>query len=139
MRDLGNDVQIDDKTDWKSALQIEECFVIPLGDPTTALTTGTNKAYFRMPFALTVTKVKATLFVVSSSGTPTFDINEGGTTIMSTNKLTVDASEKTSDTAATAAGVTDANLANDAEITIDCDVAGTGAQGAIVYIYGYRP
>ncbi len=81
--------------------------------------------------------MRATLTTVSSSGTPTFDINEGGTTILST-KLTVDASEKTSTTAAAAAVISDTSLADDAEVTIDVDTAGTGAAGAKIAIYVTR-
>lgn len=63
------------------------------------------------------------------------DINEGGTTVLST-KLTIDASELTSATAATAAVISDSALAADAEITIDIDTAGTGAKGLKVYLIG---
>jgi hypothetical protein len=110
---------------------------VAVSDETTAITTGTAKVTFRMPFAMTVTAVRASLAVASSSGLPTFDINEGGSTILST-KLTVDANEKTSTTAATAAVISDSALADDAEITIDIDVAGTGAKGAKVYLIGTR-
>jgi hypothetical protein len=65
------------------------------------------------------------------------DINEGGTTILST-KLTIDANEKTSTTAATAAVISDSALADDAEITFDIDVAGTGAKGLKVWLLGTR-
>lgn len=109
-------------------------WAIAASDLTTALTTGTNKAYFRMPYAATLVKVKASVLTVSSSGTPTFDINEGGTSVLGT-KLSVDASEKTSETAASAATITDSALARDAEITIDIDTAGTGTAGAIIYLY----
>lgn len=105
---------------------------------TTTLTTGNAKRTFRMPFAFTLTGVRASVSTASSSGLPTVDINEGGSTILST-KLTIDANELTSTTAATAAVISDANLADDAEITIDIDVAGTGAKGLKVYMYGYRP
>ena len=71
----------------------------------------------------------------SSSGLPTFDINEAGSTILST-KITIDANEKTSTTAATPPVISDTALANDAEITFDIDVAGTGAVGAYVYLIG---
>lgn len=111
---------------------------IALSDETTAITTGTNKATFSLPYAFYVTAVYATLNTVSSSGIPTVDINEAGTTIMSTNKLTIDASEKTSATAATAAGITDPSIAANAEIGFDIDVAGTGAKGLKVFIQGYR-
>ena len=86
---------------------------------------------------MTVTAVRLSLTTVSSSGTPTVDINEAGTTILST-KLSCDASEKTSTTAATAAVISDTALADDAEITIDVDTAGTGATGAKVWIIGTR-
>jgi hypothetical protein len=110
---------------------------IAISDETTALTTGTAKVTFRMPYAMTVTAVRLSLTTVSSSGTPTVDINEAGTTILST-KLTCDASEKTSTTAATAAVISDTALADDAEITLDIDTAGTGATGAKVWIIGTR-
>jgi len=115
----------------------EPPFIIAISDETTAITTGTAKVTFRMPYAYTLTAVRASLTTASSSGIPTFDINENGTTILST-KLTIDANEKTSTTAATLAVISDASLADDAEITIDIDVAGTDATGAKIYMYGYK-
>ena len=88
-----------------------------------------------MPFALTLTDIRASLTTASTSGLPTFDINEGGTSILST-KITIDENEKTSETAATAAVISDTALADDAEMTIDIDVAGTGAAGAKIYLIG---
>lgn len=110
---------------------------VAVSDEETALTTGTAKVTFRMPFAMTVTAVRASLTTASTSGTPTFDINEGGTSILGT-KLSIDANEKTSTTAASAATITDSALADDAEITVDIDTAGTGAKGAKVYLIGTR-
>ena len=115
----------------------KEVIAIAISDEETALTTGTAKVTFRMPFAMTLTAVRASLTTASTSGDPTFDINEGGTTILST-KLSIDANEKTSTTAATAAVISDTALADDAEITIDIDTAGTGAKGAKVYLIGRR-
>jgi hypothetical protein len=110
-----------------------ETWIIAVSDETTAITTGTAKATFRAPYACTVVAVFAELNTVSSSGTPTFDINEGGSTILG-NKLVIDASELTTDTAANAATITDNQLAAHASITIDIDTAGTGAKGAKVHI-----
>ena len=110
-------------------------FMIAVTGETATLTTGTAKITFRMPFALTLTDVRASLDTVSSSGIPTVDINEGGSTILST-KLTIDASEKTSTTADAAVVISDTALADDAEMTIDVDVAGTGAKGLKVYLIG---
>jgi len=112
----------------------QEVWIIPISDQTTSLTTGTGKFTFRVPYGATVTGVRASLKTASSSGIPTFDINENSASILST-KLTVDANEKTSTTAATAAVISDSTLVNDAEITIDIDVAGTGAVGGVIYIY----
>jgi hypothetical protein len=114
-----------------------EVFIVPVSDETTVITTGTAKVTFRMPFAMTLASVRASLNVASSSGLPTFDVKESGTTIFST-KVTIDASELTSTTAATPAVLSDTALADDAEMTINIDVAGTGAKGAKLYFIGAR-
>jgi hypothetical protein len=108
-------------------------------DETTALTTGTAKITFRMPYAMTVTSVRASLTTAQTSGsTFTVDINEGGTSILST-KLTIDNTELTSTTAATAPVVSDSSLADDAQMTIDIDTIGDGtAKGLKVTIIGTR-
>lgn len=115
---------------------------VPIGvacsDETTALSTGTAKATFRMPFAMTLTAVRANLATAQTSGSIfTVDVNEAGTTILST-KLTIDNGEKTSTTAATAAVISDSALADDAEITVDIDQIGDGtAKGLKVWLIGY--
>lgn len=115
----------------------QEVIAVAISDETTALTTGNAKVTFRMPFAMTLTAVRASLTTASTSGLPTFDINEGGATILST-KITIDANELTSTTAATQPVISDSSLADDAQITIDVDVSGTGAKGAKVYLIGRR-
>lgn len=113
---------------------------VAVSDETTALTTGTGKVTFRMPFAMTLTAVRASVTTAPTGSTIIVDINEDGSTIMTTNKLSIDASEKTSTTAATAAGITDTALADDAEITIDIDQVGSTIAGAglKVWLIGYR-
>jgi hypothetical protein len=113
---------------------------VAVSDETTNLSTGTAKATFRMPYAMTVTAVRASVNTAPTGSTLIVDINDGGTTIMATNKLSIDASEKTSTTAATAAGVTDTALADDAEITIDIDQVGSTipGKGLKVWIIGTR-
>ena len=108
-------------------------------DETTALTTGTAKITFRTPCAMTVTSVRASLTTAQTSGSIfTVDINEGGTSILST-KLTIDNTEKTSTTAATAPVISDSSLADDAEMTIDIDQIGDGtAKGLKITITGTR-
>jgi hypothetical protein len=119
---------------------IVEVIQLACSDETTALTTGTAKITFRMPFAMTLTDVRASLTGAgSTSGTTTVDINEGGTTILST-KLTIDFGEKTSTTAATPPVISDTALADDSEITIDIDAVTGGADetGLKVSLIGYR-
>lgn len=113
--------------------------IIAASDESTALTTGTAKVTFRMPFAMTLTGIRASLSTAQASGSIfTVDVNEGGSTILST-KITIDNTEKTSTTAATAAVISDSALADDAEITIDIDQVGDGtAKGLKVTLIGRR-
>lgn len=107
---------------------------IACSDETTAITTGTAKVTFRMPYAFTLSAVRASVTTAPTGSTIIIDINEGGTTILST-KLSIDASEKTSTTAASAAVISDTALADDAEITIDFDQVGSTIAGAGVKVY----
>jgi hypothetical protein len=117
-----------------------ESLIIPASDETTALTTGTAKVTFRMPYAFTLSAVRASVTTAPTGSTLIVDINEGGSTILST-KLSIDASEKTSTTAASAAVISDTALADDAEITIDIDQIGSTVAGAglKVTLIGVRP
>lgn len=112
--------------------------LVAASDESTAITTTGTKLTFRMPYAMTVTAVRASLGSACTTGTFTVDINEGGATILST-KITIDATEKTSTTAATAPVISDSALADDAEITIDVDNVGdsTGT-GLKVTLIGTR-
>ena len=104
-------------------------------DLITALTTGTGVAYFRAPHAMTVAAIRASLLTASSSGLVTVDVKKNGTTMFST-KITIDANEKTSTTAATPAVLSATAIADDDEITVNIDGAGTGAKGLIVAVIG---
>ena len=119
---------------------LPESFIVAASDETTALTVGTDKATFRMPYAFTLTAVRASLTTAgTTSGLTTIDIHESGTTILST-KITIDLTETTSTTAATAPVISDASLANDAEMTIDVDaISGGGTEAGLkVTLIGYQ-
>ncbi len=103
--------------------------LIAVSDETTALTTGTAKVTFRMPHKVTLTAVRASVTTAPTGAVLTVDINEAGVSILST-KLTIDATEKTSTTAAAAAVISDASLADDAEMTVDIDTVGSTIAGA---------
>jgi hypothetical protein len=117
----------------------EEAIIIACSDETTALTTGTAKVTFRMPYKFSLRSVKACVTTAPTGAVLTVDINEGGVSILST-KLTIDISEKTSTTAATPAVISDTALSDDAEITIDIDTVGSTVAGAglKVYLIGNR-
>jgi hypothetical protein len=114
-----------------------EAIMVCVTSETGAVASGAGKITFRMPYAMTLSSVKASLKTAQSSGNIlTVDINDGGTTILST-KLTIDNGETTSTTAATPAVISDTALAADAEITIDVDQIGDGtAVGLKVYLVG---
>jgi len=120
-------------------LGVEEVIIVSLSDETTNLTTGTAKASFHMPYAMTLYAVKATVNTAPTGATIVVDINEAGSTVLST-KLSIDASEFTSTSAATAAVISDAALASDALITFDIDQIGSSAagKGLKVTLYGKR-
>lgn len=113
-----------------------EVLLFALSDETTGLTTGT-KVTFRMPFAFTISQIRSSLTTASTSGLPTVDVKKNGTSVFST-LLTIDANEKTSQTAATAAVLSTTAVADDDEIAISVTVAGTGAAGLKVTIIGVR-
>ncbi len=105
-------------------------------DETTALTTGTNKVRFRMPYAMTLTAVRASLTTAQTGGSIiTIDINENGTSILST-KITIDDNETTSTTAAIPPVISDSALGDDSIITVDIDQVGTSPAGLKVWLLG---
>jgi len=114
---------------------------VACSDETTALTTGVAKVTFRAPYAFTLTAVRASVTTAPTGGTLlTVDVNESGTSVIST-KLTFDASEKTTVTAATPPVISDSAIADDAEITVDIDAVGSTIAGAglKVTLIGTKP
>lgn len=117
-----------------------ESLVIACSDETTALTVGTGKVTFRMPYAFTLVGLpRASLTTAQASGSIfTVNIKETGVTIFST-KITIDNTEKTTTTAATPPVVSDTALADDAEMTVDIDQIGDGtAKGLKVVLIGRK-
>lgn len=115
--------------------------VIPIAcsDEVTSLTTGLAKVTFRMPFAFTLSSVRASLTTAQSTGSIfTVNVRHNGTTVFST-KPTIDNTEKTTVTAVTASVLSTTSLADDAEIIVDIDQLGDGtAKGLKVYLIGTK-
>lgn len=126
----------DGQSEWQGPRRVVS---IQVTDPAgSAITTGDGKAYFRVPAELNgcnLVAVGAHVTTVSSSGLPTVQIaNVTQAVDMLTTKITIDANEKDSSTAATPAVIDTGNddVATGDELRIDIDVAGTGAKGLIV-------
>lgn len=118
----------------------EPLFIVAVGDETTALVTGDAKITFHAPMDFTLEDIIGGLSTVSSSGAITVDINKAGSTIFAT-KLTIDASEETSLTAAAYNFVSSAarvTFAKGDKVVVDLDGAGTGAKGLKLYFMGYK-
>jgi hypothetical protein len=117
----------------------QEVLPVACSDEGSILTTGT-KVTFRMPYAMLLTSVKASLTTAQTSGSIfTVDVKANGSTIFST-KITIDNGEKTTATAATPNVLSTTSLAADDEITIIIDQIGDGtATGLKVYLIGLQP
>jgi hypothetical protein len=110
-------------------------FEIKVFSDTQTVETGDGKFIFAIPSdldGLRLVDADAYVTTVSSSGTPTVQIRNvtDSVDILST-RITIDASEFTSYTAATPPVINTANddVATGDRIAIDVDVAGTGARG----------
>jgi len=114
-------------------------FIVSLTSETGDLTVADNLAQIRMPFAFTLTEVRAFVNTAPVGAALTFDITEAGSTILST-LITIDVTEKTSESAATPPVISDASLADDAIIGFNCDVIGssTSGAGAKIMLIGYE-
>jgi len=112
-------------------------FILKVTDDATALTTGTGKAYFDLPFAFTATSARISLATAQTSGSiVTVDINKNGVSIFST-RPTIDNGETSSLTAATASVLSTTAFADGDRITVDIDQIGDGtAKGLVVYLIG---
>lgn len=109
---------------------------IQVTDPNgAALATGDGQAYFSVPAQVNgynLVSAQAHVTTVSSSGTPTVQIhNVTQAADMLSTRITIDANEKDSVTAATPPVIDTGNddVATGDELRIDVDVAGTGTKG----------
>lgn len=118
----------------------KQSLIVAISGETTALTVATALTTFRMPYMFQLSDVKASLTTAGgTSGTTTLDINQDGSSILST-KLTIDYGELTSVTAATKYVLSTITLTKNSKITVDCDaITGSGAEaGGKITLIGYQ-
>lgn len=110
-------------------------------DLTSDLETGTGVARWVPRHDITVTAVYASVVDDPTGQALIADINADGSTIMSTNKLQIDATETDSTTAATQPGLTTTDIDAGTVVTVDIDQVGSGDAGiglAVDIIYHHR-
>jgi hypothetical protein len=93
---------------------------------TTDLEVATDLALLTFPWKKTLVAVHAEVATAGTTGVTTIDIHKNGTTILST-KITIDSGETGSDTAATAAVISDSAVAENDVYTFDVDGISTTA------------
>jgi len=130
---VGGDVTVTG-TLTATSVVIGDWIYIKQPDQTATITTGTAKVSLPAMPACTILAVRAGLVTASSSGIPTFDINDDGVSIFDTAKLTIDANELTSLTAAASPTILNPTVASGSLLTMDIDVAGTGAKGWVILL-----
>lgn len=102
--------------------------------PSTNQATGTSVGgNLEMPFTGTITEIGAYVDTAGTTGTATYDVNKGGTTIMSSTKITIDSTEISSRTAATQPVLTTTSVTAGDLITVDVDaIQTTPAKGLTI-------
>ena len=112
-----------------------EVWVVAFSDESTVITEGNNKVEFQMPnYPTNLTGVSCSLKTAPSESTMRIDLNENGNSVLST-KITINSTEKTSETAASPPVISNANLAANAVMTVDIDTpdyGGTSAGGKLM-------
>ena len=116
-----------------------EDFIVACSDESTSLTTTTTAVTFRIPFGMYLNSVRASVNVAPVGSTIIVDVKQTGSSIFST-KLSIDASEETSTTAATPAVISNPNLTDDAKVVVSVDQVGssTAGKGLKLTFKGYR-
>jgi hypothetical protein len=137
-----NDIISNDGSIWYKSVdnnQVSAIFPIgfAFGDETTDIAVGTDKLTFQMPnFATTITGVSVNVKTAPTGSVATFDLNEAGVSVLST-KITIDAGETTSVTAATPPVISDSAIAANAIMTVDIDGVGSTVAGVAPKLWIY--
>lgn len=108
--------------------------IVAVGDESTSATVVSAAVTFRMPRAVTLSAVYANVTTAATGGTLLqLDVKKNGVSIFST-KITLDATEKTSVTAATPAVLSTTSISADDQMTVDVVAVGSTIAGSGIKI-----
>lgn len=141
--ELATSAEIDTGTDSTRAMPVDQFVasarnvrhvLIRVVEATTNVAVATTKGGdVEIPFTGTITAIGAYVDTAGTTGTMTVDVNLNGTTIMTTNKITIDSTEKSSRTAATAPALTTTSVTAGNLFAVDIDaIQTTAAKGLTV-------
>lgn len=118
---------------------VQEWIPFAMSDETTALVVGSSTTIY-IPYAFTVTSIYASVATAPAGSTIIVDIHENGTTIMDTDKVSIDAGENDNSDPATPPAITDPSIAAYSRLDAIVDQVGSGTAGAglKVWICGHR-
>lgn len=105
-----------------------ETFCFALSDETTPLVTSSTTVTWRAPFEGTLINVRTSVASTSIGADILVNLKESGASVFST-RVSIDANEKTSRSAASAHAFSDTAFADDAEMTWEIDRVGTTQAG----------
>jgi hypothetical protein len=112
---------------------------VAVSNTVSPLTTGTGRVTFRMPFAMAVTQVRASVSTAPTGANLIVNIRAAGVSILST-LLSINAGQTTSLTATVPPVISTPTLVDDAQMTIDITQIGSTVAGVglVVTLLGIR-
>ena len=121
---------VGDLTDYRGGGVLEETVVLSLGNYTADIAVETGKAYWEVPWNCDLVGISGALLVTAPTGSSAiFDVNRNGTSIMTTNKIEIEAGENSSRTATQQPVLTTGSLIAGDIIACDIDQIGSTVAG----------
>ena len=121
-----------DTTGAAAVVPNTRAIAIPVTAETGLVTAGATKYRFHQPFPFRITGIMGGVNKASTSGSVIFDVLVNGVSILGT-KITIPQGAETSN----AGSASTTTIAAAAAVSVNCDGAGTGAEGGKVYLIGY--
>lgn len=118
----------------------KEVFIVTCSNFETDLTLDLAVGYFDFPYNFTITEIIGTAKTAPTGASIIADVNVDGSTIMTTDKVEIEATEVSSLTATTQPTITDAAHSKGQRLTVDIDQIGStiAGQDLEIQIIGYQ-